>query len=131
MNPSVRQAIQDDVLGDYQEPSPDLSLRVLRTVHEPSDGRQARRLAKPALQTFGVVLAGVLFATVLVGVRVARGDMALPAGLPYGGLHPPAASYSIVDAQYFSADAAWIVAQLHVHNGPTVIMNTTDGGRTW
>jgi len=75
----------------------------------------------------------VVIGVAMVGVRVSRGEMALPAGLPFGvgGLHPPAASYSIVDAQYLSADTAWIVAQLHVHNGPTVLMNTVDGGKSW
>jgi photosystem II stability/assembly factor-like uncharacterized protein len=85
------------------------------------------------MQTAAVVLAALVIGVATVGVRVSRGEMALPAGLPFGvgGLHPPAASYSIVDAQYLSADTAWIIAQLYVHNGPTVMMNTTDGGKTW
>jgi photosystem II stability/assembly factor-like uncharacterized protein len=78
-------------------------------------------------------MTALIIGVTMIGVRVARGEVALPAGLPFGvgGLHPPAASYSIVDAQYISADTAWIIAQLHVHNGPTVLMNTTDGGKTW
>lgn len=85
------------------------------------------------MQTAAVVLAALVIGVVTLGVRVSRGEMALPTGLPFGvgGLHPPAASYSIVDAQYVSADKAWIIAQLYVHNGPTVVMNTTDGGKSW
>jgi photosystem II stability/assembly factor-like uncharacterized protein len=85
------------------------------------------------MQTAAVVFAALVIGVTTLGVRVSRGEMALPTGLPFGmgGLHPPAASYFIADAQFISADAAWIIAQLHEHNGPTVLMNTVDGGRTW
>ena len=130
MKPSARSAIRHDVLTDYEVPSPDLVVRVLRAI--PSSPRKpASHRSRVALQTAAVVLAAVVIGVATVGVRVSRGEMALPAGLPFGGLHPPAASYSIVDAQYISADTAWIIAQLYVHNGPTVLMNTTDGGQTW
>jgi photosystem II stability/assembly factor-like uncharacterized protein len=130
MKPSARSAIRNDVLTDYEVPSPDLVVRVLRAI--PSSPRKpASRRGRVALQTAAVVLAAVVIGVATVGVRVSRGELALPAGLPFGGLHPPAASYSIVDAQYESADTAWIIAQLYVHNGPTVLMNTTDGGKTW
>jgi photosystem II stability/assembly factor-like uncharacterized protein len=132
MKSSARSAIRNDVLADYQPPSPDLVVRVLRTVSDTSN-RPASRRGRVALQTAAVVFAALLIGVVTVGVRVSRGEMALPTGLPFGigGLHPPAASYSIVDTQYLSADTAWIIAQLYVHNGPTVLMNTTDGGKTW
>jgi hypothetical protein len=132
MKPSARSAIRHDVLTDYEVPSPDLVVRVLRAI--PSSSRKpASHRGRVALQTAAVVLAAFAIGVATVGVRVSRGQLALPAGLPFGvgGLHPPAASYSIVDAQYVSADTAWIIAQLYVHNGPTVLMNTTDGGKTW
>jgi len=132
MKPSARSAIRHDVLTDYEVPSPDLVVRVLQAI--PSSSRKpASHRGRVALQTAAVVLAAFAIGVATVGVRVSRGELALPAGLPFGvgGLHPPAASYSIVDAQYVSADTAWIIAQLYVHNGPTVLMNTTDGGKTW
>jgi photosystem II stability/assembly factor-like uncharacterized protein len=132
MKSSARSAIRNDVLADYEPPSPDLVVQVLRTIPA-SPTRPASHRGNAALQTAAVVLAALLIGVVTVGVRVSRGEMALPTGLPLGvgGLHPPAASYSIVDTQYLSADTAWIIAQLYVHNGPTVLMNTTDGGRSW
>jgi photosystem II stability/assembly factor-like uncharacterized protein len=132
MKSSARSAIRNDVLADYETPSPDLVVRVLRSIPSRPKKPVSHR-GRVALQTAAVVMAALVIGVATVGVRVARGEMALPAGLPFGvgGLHPPAASYSIVDAQYISADTAWIVAQLHVHNGPTVVMNTTDGGKTW
>ncbi|TMB64755.1 MAG: hypothetical protein E6J51_09260 [Chloroflexi bacterium] len=132
MKPSARSAIRHDVLTDYEVPSPDLVVRVLQAI--PSSSRKpASHRGRVALQTAAVVLAAFAIGVATVGVRVSHGELALPAGLPFGvgGLHPPAASYSIVDAQYVSADTAWIIAQLYVHNGPTVLMNTTDGGKTW
>src|SRR5438128_2975779 len=132
MNPSARSAIRHDVLTDYEVPSPDLVVRVLQAI--PSSSRKpASHRGRVALQTAAVVLAAFAIGVATVGVRVSHGELALPAGLPFGvgGLHPPAASYSIVDAQYVSADTAWLIAQLYVHNGPTVLMNTTDGGKTW
>jgi photosystem II stability/assembly factor-like uncharacterized protein len=132
MKPSARSAIRNDVLADYETPSPDLVVRVLRAI--PSSPRSPiGRRGRVALQTAAVIVVALVIGATMVGVRVARGEMALPAGLPFGvgGLHPPAASYSIVDEQFLSADTAWIVAQLYVHNGPTVLMNTTDGGKTW
>jgi photosystem II stability/assembly factor-like uncharacterized protein len=133
MNTSVRSAIRDDVLAGYVEPHPDLALHVLRGIPDAADAKAGRGGGRVVLQTIAVVMAALVVGLVIVGVRAARGDIGLPAGLPFGigGLHPPAASYSIVDAQYISADTAWIVAQLYVHNGPTVLMNTTDGGKTW
>jgi len=132
MKPSARSAIRNDVLADYEAPRPDLVVRVLRAIPE-SPKRPASHRGRVALQTAAVVMAALVIGIATVGLRVTRGDIALPAGLPFGvgGLHPPAASYSIVDAQYISADTAWIIAQLHVHNGPTVLLNTTDGGKTW
>ncbi len=132
MKPSARSAIRNDVLTDYEVPSLDLVLRVVRAL--PSSPRKpVSHRGRVAFQTLAVVGAALVIGIATVGVRVSRGDMALPAGLPFGvgGLHPPAATYSIVDAQYISADTAWIIAQLHVHNGPAVLMNTTDGGKTW
>lgn len=132
MDRSVRSAIRNDILAEYEAPSPDLADHVLRAIPEAAPEHSARR-GQVGLQTLAVVMAAVLVAVALVGIRAARGDIALPAGLPFGvgGLHPPAASYFIADAQFVSADTAWIVAQLHEHNGPTVVMNTTDGGQTW
>jgi photosystem II stability/assembly factor-like uncharacterized protein len=132
MKPSARSAIRNDVLAEYEMPDTSLAARVLRALPEVPVDRVPHR-GRVALQTMAVVLAALMIGVTMIGVRVSRGEMALPAGLPFGvgGLHPPAASYSIVDAQYLSADTAWIVAQLHVHNGPTVLMNTTDGGKTW
>ena len=130
MKSSARSAIRDDVLADYEAPRPDLVVRVLRALPD-SPTRSASHRGRVALQTAAVVMAALVIGVATVGVRVARGEMALPAGLPFGGLHPPAASYSIVDTQYLSADTAWIIAQLFVHNGPTVLMNTTDGGKSW
>jgi photosystem II stability/assembly factor-like uncharacterized protein len=132
MKPSARSAIRNDVLTDYEVPSPDLVVRVLRAIPGTPPKPVSHR-GRVALQTVAVVAAALVIGVATVGVRVSRGEMALPAGLPFGvgGLHPPAASYSIVDAQYKSADTAWIIAQLHEHNGPTVLMNTTDGGKTW
>lgn len=132
MKSSARSAIRTDVLADYETPSPDLAVRVLRAIPSSPKSPIARR-GRVALQTAAVIMVALVIGVTLVGVRVARGEMALPAGLPFGvgGLHPPAASYSIVDAQYVSADTAWIIAQLHVHNGPTVLMNTVNGGKTW
>jgi photosystem II stability/assembly factor-like uncharacterized protein len=132
MNAPARSAIRSDVLADYEPPSPDLVLQVLRTIPNSRKQRDSYR-GRVALQTAAVVMTALVIGVTTIGVRVARGEMTLPAGLPFGvgGLHPPAASYSIVDAQYISADTAWIIAQLHVHNGPTVLMNTTDGGKTW
>jgi len=132
MKPSPRSAVRNDVLADYEAPSPDLVVRVLRAIPD-NPARPASNRGRVVMQTAAVVMAAVAIGIATVGVRVARGEMVLPAGLPFGvgGLHPPAASYSIVDAQYISADTAWIIAQLHVHNGPTVLLNTTDGGKTW
>ena len=121
MKPSARSAIRNDVLAEYEMPDPRLTTRVLRAIPEVA-GRPAPHRRRVALQTVGVLMAAVVIVVTTIGVRVSRGEMALPAGLPFGvgGLHPPVASYSIVDAQYVSADTAWIVAQLHVHNGPIV-----------
>jgi photosystem II stability/assembly factor-like uncharacterized protein len=132
MKPSARSAVRNDILADYETPSPDLVVRVLRAIPT-SPPRPVSHRGRVALQTAAVVMAALVIGVTTIGVRVARGELALPAGLPFGvgGLHPPAASYSIVDAQYRSADTAWIIAQLHMHNGPTVLMNTTDGGKTW
>src|SRR2546428_1108679 len=132
MKASARSAIRSDVLADYEPPSPDLVRRVLHAIPNTPKRRDSHR-GRVALQTAAVVMIALVIGVTMIGVRVARGDMALPAGLPFGvgGLHPPSASYSIVDAQYISADTAWIIAQLHVHNGPTVLMNTIDGGKTW
>jgi photosystem II stability/assembly factor-like uncharacterized protein len=132
MKSSARSAIRNDVIADYETPSPDLVVRVLHAIPSTPTNPVPRR-GRVALQTLAVVMAALVIGVATVSVRVARGEMALPAGLPFGvgGLHPPAASYSIVDAQYLSADTAWIVAQLYVHNGPTVLMNTVDGGKTW
>src|SRR6202171_1251585 len=129
---SARSAIRNDVLADYEAPSPELVVRVLRPIPD-GPTRPASHRGGAALQTMAVVMAALVIGVVTVGVRVSRGEIALPAGLPFGvgGLHPPAANYSIADAQYISADTAWIIAQLHVHNGPTVLMNTTDSGRSW
>jgi len=132
MKPSPRSAVRNDVLADYEAPSPDLVVRVLRAIPD-NPVRPASHRGRVVMQTAAVVIAALAIGIATIGVRVARGEMALPAGLPFGmgGLHPPAASYSIVDAEFVSADTAWIVAQLYVHNGPTVVMNTTDGGKTW
>jgi photosystem II stability/assembly factor-like uncharacterized protein len=132
MKSSARSTIRNDVLAEYEAPGPDLVLRVLRAIPNTPTKPVAHR-GRVVLQTAAVVMAALMIGVATVGVRVARGEMALPAGLPLGlgGLHPPAASYSIVDAQYISADTAWIIAQLQVHNGPTVLMKTTDGGKTW
>jgi photosystem II stability/assembly factor-like uncharacterized protein len=132
MKPSPRSAVRNDVLADYEAPSPDLVVRVLRAIPD-NPARPASHRGRVVLQTAAVVMAALVIGIATVGVRVARGEMVLPASLPFGvgGLHPPAASYSIVDAQYKSADTAWIIAQLYVHNGPTVLMNTIDGGKTW
>jgi photosystem II stability/assembly factor-like uncharacterized protein len=140
MNPSLRSRIRDDVLADYQEPRPDLAVQVLGAIPNVSNQPAARR-GRPVvlrtltvvLQTFAVVVAALLVAVSVVGVRAARGELALPAGFPLGisGLHPPAAGYSIVNNQFLSATTGWIVAQLGEHNGPTVLMNTADGGKTW
>lgn len=132
MKSPARSAIRNDILADYETPSPDLVVRVLRAIPA-SPPKPVSHRGRVALQTAAVVVAALVIGVTMIGVRVARGEMALPAGLPFGvgGLHPPAASYSIVDAQYISADTAWIIAQLHVHNGPTVLMKTTDGGKTW
>jgi len=132
MNPSARSAIRNDVLADYEPPSPDLVLRVLRGIPNSPKPRDSHR-GRVALQTAAVVLTALVIGITMIGVRVARGEMALPASLPFGvgGLRPPAASYFIADAQYISADTAWIIAQLHEHNGPLVLMKTTDGGKTW
>jgi photosystem II stability/assembly factor-like uncharacterized protein len=132
MKPSPRSAVRNDVLADYEAPSPDLVVRVLRAIPD-NPARPASHRGRVVMQTAAVVMAALAIGIATIGVRVARGEMVLPAGLPFGigGLHPPAASYSIVDAQYISADTAWIIAQLYVHNGPTVLMNTTDGGQSW
>jgi photosystem II stability/assembly factor-like uncharacterized protein len=132
MKPSPRSAVRNDVLADYESPSPDLVVRVLRAIPDNPVRLESHR-GRVVMQTAAVVFAALVIVVATVGVRVSRGEMALPTSLPFGvgGLHPPAASYSIVDAQYKSADTAWIIAQLYVHNGPTVLMNTTDGGRTW
>lgn len=131
MKPSARSAIRSDLLAGYEPPAPDLAIRVLRAVPA-SSAPQVHRV-RVALQTLAVAMIALVIGVAMVGVRVSRGEMALPAGLPFGvgGLHPPAANYSIVDAQYLSANTAWIIAQLHEHNGPTVVMNTVDGGKTW
>ncbi len=133
MNPSARSAICDDVLSDYQEPQPGLAMRVLRSLPNSADQRAEHPGGRVALQTLAVVMVALVVAVAVVGVRLSRGELALPSGTPFGlgGLHPPAASYSIVDNQFISADVGWIVAQLYVHNGPTVLMATTDGGQTW
>ena len=132
MKPSARSAIRNDILADYEAPSPDLVVRVIRAIPNRPKPRVAHG-GRVVLQTAAVVMTALIIGITMIGVRVARGEVALPAGLPFGvgGLHPPAASYSIVDAQYLSAGTAWIIAQLHEHNGPTVMMNTTDGGKTW
>ncbi len=132
MKPSPRSAVRNDVLADYQAPSPDLVVRVLRAIPD-NPARPASRRGRVVMQTAAVVFAALVIGLATVGVRVSRGEMALPTTLPFGigGLHPPAASYSIVDEQFVSADTGWIVAQLYVHNGPTVLMSTTDGGKTW
>ena len=132
MKRSARSSIRDDVLADYEAPGSDLVLRVLRAIPN-SPTRPASHRGRVALQTAAVIMAALLIGVATVGVRVSRGEMALPATLPFGvgGLHPPAASYFIADAQFISADTAWIIAQLHEHNGPTVLMKTTDGGKTW
>ena len=132
MKPSARSLIHDEVMAEYEAPRPGLAERVLRNL--PQAGlRPARRPGHATLQTLAVVVAALVVALAMVGIRAAKGDLALPAGLPLGigGLHPPAASYFIADAQFLSADTAWIMAQLHEHNGPTVFMKTTDAGRTW
>ena len=132
MKPSVRSLIHDEVMAEYEAPHPGLAERVLRNLPE-AGPRPARHPGGTMLQTLAVVVAALVVALAVVGIRVAKGDLALPAGLPLGigGLHPPAASYFIADAQFISADTAWIVAQLHEHSGPTVVMKTTDGGQTW
>ena len=132
MKSSARSAIRNDVLADYEAPSPDLVVRVVRAIPA-SPTQPASHRGRVALQTMAVVMAALVIGVATVGLRVSRGELALPTGLPFGvgGLHPPAATYSIVDAQYISADTAWIIAQLYVHNGPTVLMNTTDGGKSW
>jgi hypothetical protein len=132
MKPSARSAIRNDILADYEAPSSDLIVRVLRGIPN-APSKPASHRGRVVLQTVAVVMVALVIGVAMISVRVARGEIALPAGLPFGvgGLHPPAASYSIVDAQYLSADRAWIIAQLHVHNGPTVLMNTIDGGKTW
>ena len=132
MKPSARSAIRNDILADYEPPASDLVVRALRALPD-TPPKPAPSRGRVALQTMALVMAALVIGVAMIGVRVARGEMALPAGLPFGvgGLHPPAASYSIVDEQFVSADTAWIVAQLYVHNGPTVLMNTTDGGKTW
>ena len=132
MKPSARSAIRNDILADYETPSPDLAVRVLGAIPTSPPSPVSHR-GRVALQTAAVVVVALVIGVTMIGVRVARGELALPAGLPFGvgGLHPPAASYSIVDAQYLSADTAWIIAQLHVHNGPTVMLKTTDGGKSW
>jgi photosystem II stability/assembly factor-like uncharacterized protein len=132
MKASVRSLIHDQVLLDYQAPSPGLAARVLRQVPDHRI-RAPRRRGRAMLQALAVAVGALAVVLAMIGIRAARGDIALPAGMPFGvgGLHPPAASYFIADAQFVSADTAWIVAQLHEHNGPTVVMNTTDGGQTW
>jgi photosystem II stability/assembly factor-like uncharacterized protein len=132
MKPSPRSAVRNDLLADYEAPSPDLAVRVLRAIPD-NPARPASRRGRVVMQTAAVVMAALAIGIATIGVRVSRGEIALPAGLPFGvgGLHPPAASYFIADAQFISADTAWIIAQLHEHNGPTVLMNTVDGGKTW
>jgi len=132
MKPSPRSAVRDDVLADYEAPSADLAVRVLRAIPDNPARKESHR-GRVVMQTAAVVIAALAIGITTIGVRVSRGEVVLPAGLPLGlgGLHPPAASYSIVDEQFVSADTGWIVAQLYVHNGPTVVMNTTDGGTTW
>src|SRR5690348_2788403 len=138
MNRTARSAIRDDVFADYQEPRPGLAIRVLRaipnTARQPAAPRGARHSGgRVAMQTLGVVMAALIVAVAVVGVRVARGEISLPGDTPFGlgGLHPPAAGYSIVDNQFLSANVGWIAGQLKEHNGPTVVIGTTDGGKTW
>src|SRR5260370_756815 len=132
MKPSAPSALPNHVLPRYEPPRPHLVFRVLKAIPS-TPTMAARQRGKVALQTMAVVMAALVIGVVTVGLRVSRGEMALPTGLPFGvgGLHPPAASYFIADAQFISANTAWIIAQLHEHNGPTVLMNTTDGGKTW
>lgn len=131
MKSSVRSLIHDEITSDYVAPRPGLAHRVLSAL--PEARVEVRRRGRATLQALGVVMGALALIVAMTGIRAARGDLALPAGLPLGmgGLHPPAAAYSIVDAQFVSADRAWIVAQLQEHGGPTVVMNTIDGGVTW
>jgi photosystem II stability/assembly factor-like uncharacterized protein len=138
MTLNLRSAIRDDVLSEFESPRPDFAFRVLGAIPDTRlaggfAGPRRERHGRVWVQTLAVVMAAVIVALAMVAVRAARGDIALPAGVPFGlgGLHPPAANYFIPDAQFVSADNAWIVAQLHEHNGPTVVMATTDGGQTW
>src|SRR5260370_13551166 len=123
MKPARRSAVRNDVLGDYEAPSPDLVVRVLRAIPD-NPARPASHRGRVVMQTATVVFAALVIGVATVGVRVSRGEMALPTALPFGicGLHPPAASYFIADAQFISADTAWIISPLYQHNGPTVLM---------
>jgi len=136
MTRDPRSAIHDDILSDYEVPGSDFTFRVLRAIPDQPGAlgmpsRQRERRGRVALQTLAVVMVALIVAVVTIAVRTFRGDVNQLTGSEGAGLNPPAAAYFIADTQFVSADNAWIVAQLHVHNGPTVVMATTNGGVTW
>jgi len=120
-----RSRIRDDVLSAYEDPAPDLTRRVLAVL--PARSPQ-RRSPVPVL---AVTAALVLIAAAVLGARAAHLLPISNVATPSGGLHPPSASYSIVDNQFVSASTGWILIQMHVTSGPLVLLKTSDGGEHW
>src|SRR2546428_14050934 len=92
MKPSARSAIRNDVLTDYEAPSPDLVLRVVRAL--PSSPRKpVSRRGRVAFQTLAVVAAAPGIGIPTVGGRGSRRGISLPARSPLRrrrGPPPPA-----------------------------------------
>ena len=55
MKPSARSAIRNDILADYERPSPDLAVRVLRAIPTSLPSSVSHR-GRVALQTAAVVM---------------------------------------------------------------------------
>lgn len=121
----IRARIHDDVLSSYEDPSPDLTRRVLAVL--PARPSQ-RRSPVPVL---AVTAALLLIAAAVLGARAAHLFSISNLATPPGGLRPASASYSIVDNQFVSASTGWILIQMHVTSGPLVLLKTSDGGQHW
>lgn len=142
MTNSIRDLIRGEMLRDYQPPSAGLVTRAMARVDriELRGSKQRHnslgRPRRPLIQEVALSLALIVVGTAtLIGPRVLQGlqdsVVSLPGGVTVGGLHPATADLSIVDSRFVSGDVGWILAQKGVHDGPTVLFATRDGGQHW
>lgn len=127
MTTQIGEAVKRDVLADYSPPRSGLAQRSLAAV------AVGRADAKKGWTRWTVEAGGLLAGLALALVAVMTIELLRSGTLtaPWDGVRPVTTDVTIVDGTFISGDTGWVMAQRYVHNGPTALFKTADGGRTW